>query len=171
MARRKTIDSSKARGEANTPAAPEAETAGRPAAEAGPAVAAIAGTDAAGESANGGSGDPAAPTAAVPPAPDAARAAPRLMVTALVDRRRRAGLAFGRHETELDPEELGEAAFRALVLDRLLKVEIVFRSDRRIRLTTFPPTDADQARIAELSAEAEGDEGQGTGDGVTGDAG
>ena len=87
---------------------------------------------------------------------------PRLVVTAKDDRRRRAGLDFGRAETEVDPEAIGEAGLRALVADPLLKVELVFASGDRVHLTTFPPSDADQALIGELAARPAPDAAPGT---------
>jgi hypothetical protein len=75
-----------------------------------------------------------------------------LIVTSLAERRRRHGIEFSRAGTELDPEAIGEGAFGALVLDPLLKVEIVFRNGQRVRITSFPPGEDEQRRIEELAA-------------------
>lgn len=80
-------------------------------------------------------------------------AKPKLAVTAFVNRRRRHGIDFGRTETPLDPEAIGEDGFRALVGDPLLKVEIVFRNGKRVRLTAFPPAGDVQKQIEALAAE------------------
>lgn len=105
-----------------------------------------------------GAAGAAAPVAPDRPAPDgAAPAKPRLVVTALADRRRRLGRDFGRAETELDPEAIGEDGFRALVFDPVLKVELVVRSGERLRITSFPPSEDVQAQLDALAAEDSGD--------------